>query len=276
MQVYVLTKGWRFQAVTLLQYTQSQVGSRRQRRRQHRELADGEAAASPHALHDIETASHKASVVPQDDGSSHSSAHDDSLASEPDAEQVSAGPGSHQVRQGLPEMGAQSAGGICKGTAGSATGRPATIIPHPGGPSGRWEETRKEETQKDSSRSLAASSTGSVGKTAVVVPEAARFAALKSATLWRQLVGRPLVTAQKLHAAPPAWPFLNNRCLSGTLHCDKLFWVVSTVYVLPLQVSPECIGMGFFFTVSVFVLQLYLGVHGVKHGTTLAARPCLL
>jgi hypothetical protein len=42
------------------------------------------------------------------------------------------------------------------------------------------------------------------------------------------------------------------------------------VYVLRLQVSPECIGMGFF-TVSVFVLQLYLGVHGVKHGTTLAA-----
>jgi hypothetical protein len=194
MQVYVLTKGWRFQAVTLLQYTQSQVGSRRQGRRQHRELADGEAAASPSTPHDIETAFHRASVVPQDDGSSHSSAHDDSLASERDAEQVTAGPGSHQVRQGLPEMGAQSADGGCKGAAGSATGRPATIIPHPGGPGGRWEDT-----QKESGHSLAVSSAGSAGKTAVVVPEAARFAALKSATLWRQLVGPPLLTAQKLY-----------------------------------------------------------------------------
>lgn len=36
-------------------------------------------------------------------------------------------------------------------------------------------------------------------------------------------------------------------------------------WLLLLQVSPECIGMGFFFTVSVFVLQLYLGVRGVGH-----------
>ena len=41
-------------------------------------------------------------------------------------------------------------------------------------------------------------------------------------------------------------------------------------WLLLLQVSPECIGMGFFFTVSVFVLQLYLGMRGVGLSTRLA------
>ena len=195
MQVYVLTKGWRFRAVTLLQYTQSQVGSRKRlRQEQQRQLADGEAAASPRAPHDVETASHKATVVPRDDSSSYSSVQDNSLASKPNPEQLLAGLGSQQALRGLPELSAQSAEGSRKGPAGVAAGRPATIIPHPGGPGGRWEDT-----QKDSSRSLAASSAGSVGKTAVVVPEAARFAALKSATLWRQLVRRQIMTARKLH-----------------------------------------------------------------------------
>jgi hypothetical protein len=186
-QVYVLSKGWRFQAVTILQYTQSRAGSRKQRQRQ--QLAGG-AAASLQSRPDVETASFKASAVPQDDGSWHSSAHDGSLASKADAEQGAAGPVSQQTRQALsdPDASMQPADGSRAGLQqppGTAAGRPATIIPHPGGPGGRWEEGSG---FRDSSRSLAASSAGSVGKTAVVVPEAARFAALKSATLWRQLV----------------------------------------------------------------------------------------
>lgn len=61
----------------------------------------------------------------------------------------------------------------------SSNGRVSIVTPHPGGPGGRCES--------DSSQSLGASSDGG-SKLAVVVPEAARFAALKSATLKQQLV----------------------------------------------------------------------------------------
>jgi hypothetical protein len=43
-------------------------------------------------------------------------------------------------------------------------------------------------------------------------------------------------------------------------------------HYLLLQVSPECIGLGAFFTVSVLVLQLYLGVRCISHSTALPSH----
>jgi hypothetical protein len=177
MQVYVLTKGWEFRAVTIAQYSQSQAGNRKRRQ----QLADE--AASLKTPQDVEAVSHKASVVPEDDSSTHSSAHDGALSSKPEAEQAVMDSGSPRT---YPNPQIQLTEDSRLGAAGSAIGKVATI-PHPGGPGGRWEPELAAKTL-DSSRSLAASSSGSAGKMAVVVPEAARFAALKSATLWRQLV----------------------------------------------------------------------------------------
>jgi hypothetical protein len=180
VQVYVLTKRWRFRAVTIAQYSQSQAGSRK-RQRQRQQAAD--TAASCKAAQDVEAASHKELVLLHDDTSTHSLTHDGLPAGKPDAEQAAAELPSQQMQQELPGPAVYSADGSRRGGAKPMPGRVATIVPHPGGPGGKWE--------LDSSRSLAASSTGSPGKTAVIVPEAARFAALKSATLWRQLVRRP-------------------------------------------------------------------------------------
>ena len=254
-QVYVLSKGWRFQAVTILQYTQSRAGSRKQRQRQQ---PAGGAAASLQSVSDIEAASFKASAVPQDDSSWHSSALDSSLASKPDAEQGAAGPVSQQTRQELsdPDPSTQSAGGSRRGLQqppGTAASRPATIVPHPGGPGGKWEEVSG---FRDSSRSLAASSASSLGKTAVVVPEAARFAALKSATLWRQLVRR--CRNWKLHAhtvLPPCWTLMHAACWQHSAWTDPkqsqcCTWLINTTYYCRYRQSASAWGPSSLFPCS--------------------------
>lgn len=188
--MYVITKDWRFRAVTLAQYSQSQSCSRRRRRHQRQQQSEEAAASRKLAAGVAECAPHKAAVAPGD-SSADSSVHNcgDAAgaavaagaagAAEPGATAAALRSQRHVDNLEAPVQPESSRIGQYEKVECPPNSRDPIIIPHPGGPGGRCEI--------DSSRSLAASSDAG-GKMAVVIPEAARFAAMKSASLRQQLV----------------------------------------------------------------------------------------
>lgn len=181
-----MTRSWRFKALTLAQYAESRRGAAAERRRaawlQHEAAAPAEfQGLDAEGKYDLNV---DVEAAPLHRGSP---AADAALPRAAPLKRVPpAAAGS------LPKAGPQESAAAA-GDADDGGNSPARSV-------------------HTSIRSLGSSGSGvGGGKEAVVIPEAARFAALKSASLKRQLV------------------------------------------------SPEVLGMAAFFTVSVVVLQLYLG-----------------